>query len=128
MNHATAAATLNRYSQHREISFHHQQQQQLQQQQQQPQQLRYSFGNEYIFGDTHLGGSSGFEPMLSSTTIHNPNTLDGIIGPSAAATFIHGKTLKFFLMLVLLGLTNCFSRIFLFSFFFLILFYYSINI
>ena len=97
MNHATAAATLNRYSQHREISFHHQQQQQQQQQQlqqQQPQQLRYSFGNEYIFGDTHLGGSSGFEPMLSSTTIHNPNTLDGIIGPSAAATFIHGKTSK----------------------------------
>jgi transcription initiation factor TFIID subunit TAF12 len=90
LNHATAAATLNRYSQHRDrdVTFQPQQQQQ---QQQQPQ-LRYSFGNEYIYGDTQLGGmGSSFEPMLSSTTIHNPNTLDGIIGPSAAATFIHGK-------------------------------------
>jgi hypothetical protein len=34
---------------------------------------------------------SGFDQLLASTTIHNPNTLDGIIGPSAAATFIHGK-------------------------------------
>ena len=108
MNHATAAATLNRYSsQHREVTF--QQRQHSTTTTTGAQQLRYSFGNEYLFGDTQLGGSSAFEPMLSSTTIHNPNTLDGIIGPSAAATFIHGKLFPFSLLKFCYALRCLFS-------------------
>jgi hypothetical protein len=96
INHASAAATLNRYpNQHsgnldkqefnlNESNFYlfligggsH---------------FRFNnYGNDFALENTQLGGDP-YEPMLSSSTIHNPNTLDGIIGPSAAATFINGE-------------------------------------
>lgn len=55
-----------------------------------------NYESDFVLENTQLGGEP-YEPMLGSSTIHNPITLDGIIGPSAAATFIHGKkTLVFF--------------------------------
>lgn len=99
MNHSSAAATLNRYPNQHSGSSDAQPTLSLLCDDGQLKNLggggsthfRFnSYGNDFALENTQLGGDP-YEPMLGSSTIHNPNTLDGIIGPSAAATFINGE-------------------------------------
>jgi len=43
-----------------------------------------------VLENTQLGGIP-YEPVLSPTSFSLPNSIDEIIGPSAAATLKHGK-------------------------------------
>lgn len=54
--------------------------------------FRFNTHGDFMLENTQLGGIP-YEPVLGSTSILTPNSIDQIIGPSAAATLKNGKDL-----------------------------------